>query len=342
MRRADMVNERKITIVNGNLDVLLLLVHLILWFNSTNSMMGFWGFVLNQNLGGYGGFDSVKRLAARCKRRGFRKRAPGGESVMMVMVEVEENHGGDLKRYCFDDKDEFYNELGQHGTFWCHISVLKPESTPILLEGLKAYRGEDKHIRLFRQEENAVRMQMGADRMCMPSPSIEQLVDAVKQVALANKRWIPSLGNGSLNIRPLLMGTGPVLGVRPAPECTFLLYASPVGNYSKGPLNLLVEEHIHRAMPGGTGGIKTITNYSPVYKASSEAMAKGFSDVLFLDAETGNYIEEGTACDVFVVEGNMISTPAISGTILSGITRKSIIEIALSFGWKNMLFRWRS
>ncbi|XP_055959970.1 branched-chain amino acid aminotransferase 1, mitochondrial-like isoform X2 [Mercurialis annua] len=203
-----------------------------------------------------------------------------------------------------------------------------------LLEGLKAYRGEDNHIRLFRPEENALRMQIGADRMCMPSPSIEQFVDAVKQVALANKRWIPPLGKGSLYIRPLLMGTGPVLGVRPAPECTFLLYASPVGNYSKGPLDLLVEEHFHRAMPGGTGGIKTITNYSPVYKASSEARAKGFSDVLFLDAETGKYIEEGTACNVFVVKGNLISTPAITGTILSGITRKSIIEIALSFGYQ--------
>ncbi|XP_015576601.2 branched-chain amino acid aminotransferase 2, chloroplastic [Ricinus communis] len=203
-----------------------------------------------------------------------------------------------------------------------------------LFEGLKAYRGEDNHIRLFRPEENALRMQMGAERMCMPCPTVEQFADAVKQIALANKRWIPPVGKGSLYIRPLLMGTGPILGVGPAPEYTFLLYASPVGNYSKGPLHFLVEENVHRAIPGGTGGIKAITNYSPVYKASTQAKAKGFSDVLFLDAEGGKNIEEGTACNIFVVKGNMIATPAVTGTILPGVTRRSIIEIALDFGYQ--------
>lgn len=134
-----------------------------------------------------------------------------------------------------------------------------------LFEGLKAYRKEDEGILLFRPEENALRMKMGADRMCMPSPTIEQFMDAVKKTVLANKRWVikletlnpttsfnfcvvkiwnmpyiymyivqvPPHGRGALYIRPLLMGTGPNLGLKPASEYTFLVYASPVGNYNK-------------------------------------------------------------------------------------------------------------
>ncbi|XVF00661.1 hypothetical protein REPUB_Repub04eG0020400 [Reevesia pubescens] len=203
-----------------------------------------------------------------------------------------------------------------------------------LFEGLKAYRKEDEGILLFRPEENALRMKMGADRMCMPSPTIEQFIDAVKKTVLANKRWVPPHGRGALYIRPLLIGTGQNLGVKPASEYTFLAYASPVGNYHKGAMNLLVEDKVYRTTPGGTGGIKAVTNYSPIYKALTQAKAKGFSDVLFLDALTGRNIEEGSACNIFILKGNVISTPTANGTILPGITRKSIIEIALTFGYQ--------
>ncbi|GMI87945.1 branched-chain aminotransferase 6 [Hibiscus trionum] len=203
-----------------------------------------------------------------------------------------------------------------------------------LFEGLKAYRKEDEGILLFRPEENALRMKMGADRMCMPSPTVEQFIDAVKRTAVANKRWVPPHGKGSLYIRPLLMGTGQNLGLKPASEYTFLVYASPVGNYHKGELNFLVEDKVHRATPGGTGGVKAVTNYSPVYKPLTQAKAKGFSDVLFLDALTGSNIEEGSACNIFILKGNVISTPAADGTILPGITRKSIMELASGFGYQ--------
>ncbi|XP_020227494.1 putative branched-chain-amino-acid aminotransferase 7 [Cajanus cajan] len=203
-----------------------------------------------------------------------------------------------------------------------------------IFEGLKALRTKDGRILLFRPEENAQRMKIGADRLCMPSPSIDQFLNAVKQIVLANKRWVPPPGKGSLYIRPLLMGTGALLGVAPAPEYTFLVYCSPVGSYHKGALNLKVEDKLYRAISGtgGTGGIKSVTNYAPVYTAMSKAKANGFSDVLFLDAATGKHIEEATACNVFVVKGNVISTPATDGTILPGITRKSIIDIAIDLG----------
>ncbi|XWS40345.1 hypothetical protein CRYUN_Cryun18bG0133000 [Craigia yunnanensis] len=160
-----------------------------------------------------------------------------------------------------------------------------------LIEGLKAYRTEDGRILLFRPDENAKRMQIGAQRLCLPFPSVEQFVDAIKQTALANKHWT-----------------------------------------NHGAANLLIEEKVHRASPGGTGGIKSITNYSPVLEAVSQAKAKGFSDVLFLDVATGKYIEEVSSSNIFIVKGNVISTPAIHETILPGVTRKSIIELALDMG----------
>lgn len=206
-----------------------------------------------------------------------------------------------------------------------------------LFEGLKAYRKEDGNLLLFRPEENAMRMIMGAERMCMPSPTIDQFVDAVKATVLANKRWVPPPGKGSLYIRPLLMGSGAVLGLAPAPEYTFLIYVSPVGNYFKegvAPIHLIVEHELHRATPGGTGGVKTIGNYAAVLKAQSAAKARGFSDVLYLDCVHKKYLEEVSSCNIFVVKGNSISTPAIKGTILPGITRKSIIDVARSQGFQ--------
>lgn len=206
-----------------------------------------------------------------------------------------------------------------------------------LFEGLKAYRKEDGSILLFRPEENALRMQMGAERMCMPAPTVEQFVDAVKATVLANKRWIPPPGKGSLYIRPLLMGSGAVLGLAPAPEFTFVIYVSPVGNYFKeglAPINLVIETGLHRATPGGTGGVKTIGNYASVLKAQSAAKSKGYSDVLYLDCVNKRYLEEVSSCNVFIVKGNVISTPAIKGTILPGITRKSIIDVARSQGFQ--------
>ncbi|XP_055960237.1 branched-chain-amino-acid aminotransferase 2, chloroplastic-like isoform X4 [Mercurialis annua] len=206
-----------------------------------------------------------------------------------------------------------------------------------LFEGTKAYRKEDGNILLFRPDQNAIRMKIGAERMCMPCPSIDQFVDAVKQTALANKRWIPPAGKGTLYIRPLLMGSGPVLGLAPAPEYTFLIYASPAGNYFKdglAPLSLYVEDEYHRASPGGAGGVKTISNYAPVLKAINRAKNRGFSDVLYLDCLHKKFLEEVSSCNIFIIKGNVISTPATNGTILPGITRKSIIEIAKDLGYE--------
>ncbi|KAI9201243.1 hypothetical protein LWI28_020643 [Acer negundo] len=206
-----------------------------------------------------------------------------------------------------------------------------------LYESTKAYKTKDGRVLLFRPDQHAMRLKMGAERLCMSSPSIDQFVNAVKEIAHANKRWVPPPGKGSLYMRPLLMGSGPVLGLAPAPEYTFLIFASPVGNYFKegtAPLNLYIEEEFVRATPGGAGGVKTIGNYAPVLKAITRAKSRGFTDVLYLDAVNRKYLEEVSSCNIFIVKGNVISTPATNGTILEGVTRKSIMDIARDHGYQ--------
>ncbi|KAJ7547370.1 hypothetical protein O6H91_08G082700 [Diphasiastrum complanatum] len=205
-----------------------------------------------------------------------------------------------------------------------------------LFEGLKAYRTFDGRIFLFRPKENAVRMLEGAARMSMDAPSEEMFLSAVRKTVLANQRWIPPSGKGSLYVRPLLIGSGAVLGLAPAPEYSFVVYVSPVGNYFKGglaPIDLKVETHHHRAAPGGTGGVKTIGNYASVLKAQLEAKSKGYSDVIYLDAVNNHYVEEVSSCNIFIVKDGEISTPEL-GSILPGVTRKSILELARDQGYK--------
>uniref|UniRef100_A0A7N0ZQ41 Branched-chain-amino-acid aminotransferase n=1 Tax=Kalanchoe fedtschenkoi TaxID=63787 RepID=A0A7N0ZQ41_KALFE len=206
-----------------------------------------------------------------------------------------------------------------------------------IYEGTIAQRRQDGRVLLFRPELNANRMRMGAERMCMPSPSVDQFVDALKRIAQSNKRWVPPPGKGSLYIRPLLMGSGAILGLGPAPEYTFVVYASPAGNYFKersASLNLYIEDEFHRSGRGGTGGVKSITNYGPVLKPLTRAKSMGFSEVLYLDSVEKKYIEELSACNIFIAKGNVISTPAATGMILEGVTRKSIIELARLSNYK--------
>ncbi|XP_004291005.1 PREDICTED: branched-chain-amino-acid aminotransferase 5, chloroplastic-like [Fragaria vesca subsp. vesca] len=206
-----------------------------------------------------------------------------------------------------------------------------------VIEELKAYKKLDNSIVLFRPEENGLRMRMGAERMCMPAPTVEQFMEAVKLTVLANRRWVPPPNKGFLHIKPVLMGNGPVLSVKPAPEFTFLIYATSMGNnFKEGlqPINLVVENKIHRAVPGGVGSVNAIGNYAPVLKAQVEAKANGFCDVLYLDSVHKKYVEQTSTANIFLVKDKIISTPALEGTVLPGVTRKSIIEIAQSQGYQ--------
>ncbi|XP_078149955.1 branched-chain-amino-acid aminotransferase 3, chloroplastic-like isoform X3 [Carex rostrata] len=237
---------------------------------------------------------------------------------------------------CSRDGNFKDGKLSRHGNI-----ELSPHSGVLnygqgIFEGLKAYRSAKGSIHLFRPEENAKRMQIGAERMCMPAPSVDQFLDAVKQTVLANKRWVPPHGKGSLYIRPLLMGSGATLALTPAPEYMFLVCVVPVGHFFKEgmePINLLIEDEIPRASLGGIGDVKAIGNYAPVFMAQKRAKSKGFSDALYIDSVNKRYLEEASVSNLFIVKDGVISTPT-KGTILPGVTRKSIMELAHNIGYQ--------
>ncbi|KAL0288260.1 UNVERIFIED_CONTAM: Branched-chain-amino-acid aminotransferase 2, chloroplastic, partial [Sesamum angustifolium] len=202
----------------------------------------------------------------------------------------------------------------------------------------KAFRRDDGGLFLFRPQENAIRMQIGARMLecaCL-AVFLLTILNAVKQLLSPTARW----GKGLCISGLCSWESGPVLGLAPASEYTFLVYASPVGNYFKegtAALNLYVEDEFHRAARGGAGGIKSITNYAPVLKAIARARDRGFSDVLYLDSVNKRNIEEVSSCNVFILKGNILSTPATNGTILAGVTRKSIIDIAHDLGYERLV-----
>ena len=178
-------------------------------------------------------------------------------------------------------------------------------------------------------------MQRGADRLKMPPVPESIFIDAVEQCVQANLRWLPPMGKGAMYVRPLLMGSGPILGVAPAPFYRFLVYVTPVGPYFKGgvkAIDLLISDNHHRAAPGGSGGVKAIGNYAPGMKPSKDAKAKGYAEIIYLDARTHSCIEEVGAANFFCVKDGVLYTPELTGTILPGITRDSIIQLAKHAG----------
>ena len=205
-----------------------------------------------------------------------------------------------------------------------------------LFEGMKAYRTAKNRVVFFRPDENARRMQRGADRLKMPPVPESIFLDAVEQVVQANIDYLPPMGRGAMYVRPLLMGSGPVLGVAPAPSYSFMIYVTPVGPYFKGgmkAIDLLISDEFHRAAPGGSGGVKAIGNYAPGMMPSMIAKSKGYAEVIYLDARTSTYIEEVGAANFFCVKDNVLYTPELTGTILPGITRASIIALARHLGY---------
>ena len=205
-----------------------------------------------------------------------------------------------------------------------------------LFEGMKAYRTAKNRVVFFRPDETARRMQRGADRLKMPPVPEAIFIDAGEQVVQAYIDYLPPMGRGAMYVRPLLMGSGPVLGVAPAPSYSFMIYVTPVGPYFKGgmkAIDLLISNEFHRAAPGGSGGVKAIGNYAPGMMPSRIAKSKGYAEVIYLDARTSTYIEEVGAANFFCVKDNVLYTPELTGTILPGITRASIIALARHLGY---------
>ncbi|HEV7951484.1 MAG TPA: branched-chain amino acid aminotransferase [Glaciihabitans sp.] len=204
-----------------------------------------------------------------------------------------------------------------------------------IFEGLKAYRHADGSIWSFRPEENAKRMQRSAIRLALPELPTDYFLESLKQLIALDADWVPSAPETSLYLRPFMFAKEAFLGVRPASKVAYYLIASPAGAYFTGgvaPVSIWVSEHHSRAGKGGTGAAKTGGNYASSLVAQAEAAEHGCAQVLFLDSVEGTYVEElGGMNVVLVYKDGRIVTP-LSESILEGITRESILQLARDRG----------
>ncbi len=206
-----------------------------------------------------------------------------------------------------------------------------------VFEGMKAYKTASGKVQLFRPEKNFARLNVSNERLCIPQINEADCVEAVKALVEIDKDWIPEEKGTSLYIRPFIFAADPHVGVHPAKHLYFVIILSPVGAYyPKGldPVDIYVEDKYVRAVKGGMGFTKTGGNYAASLKAQDEAEKKGYTQVLWLDGVERKYIEEVGTMNVFFVIGDEIITPELSGSILSGITRMSVIELLKSKGYK--------
>ncbi len=205
----------------------------------------------------------------------------------------------------------------------------------LIFEGMKAYRGKGGTINLFRPMENIKRMNESAKRLCMPTLDPDIYLEALKKLVLLEQDWIPRSSGASLYIRPTMIATEAALGVHPANAYLFYIIVGPVGAYYPegfSPTKIYVVEEYVRSAPGGIGYCKAAGNYAASLMASAIAVEKGYTQVLWLDAVTRKYVEEVGTSNIFFVIGDELITPPLRGTILPGVTRDSVLQIARSWG----------
>ena len=205
-----------------------------------------------------------------------------------------------------------------------------------IFEGLKAYRHPDGSVWTFRPQANAARFARSARRLALPELTEADFLGAIQALVATDRAWVPSGEETSLYLRPFMYASESFLGVRPSLEAEFLVIASPVGPYFAGgvrPVAIWVDQEYHRAGAGGTGAAKCGGNYAASLLPQQEAYAKGFEQVCFLDASTNTQLEELGGMNVFVVHADgSVATPPISGSILEGVTRSSILRLLTDAG----------
>lgn len=220
-----------------------------------------------------------------------------------------------------------------------HSISLSPASNILnygqgIFEGLKAYYSQKGRIVLFRAEANARRFEKSAEKLAIPGITAEKFLQAVHQMVIANKEFIPKSEDGrcTMYLRPVCVGTEPLLGVRASKEYLFYIFASPVGPYfDKVGIVRLIAKNVNRATPHGTGDSKAVCNYPVTMKPKKDAKAEGYDDVIYLDPIENKYIEEAGAANFFALmdNGSLVTPPL--GSILPGITRHSVIQLAKDF-----------
>ncbi len=243
----------------------------------------------------------------------------------MFVMEYEEGRGW------FDAKIIPFGNISLH-----------PASTVLhygaeIFEGLKAYRRADGGVQLFRPLENVRRMNRSAERMSLPEIPEADMMEILETFVRTEERWVPKSFGTSLYLRPFTFGNDETLGVHAVKRATFMLIGSPSGSYYKegiNPVGIMIEGEDVRTVRGGTGYAKCGGNYAASTRAGERAMKKGYSQVLWLDGVERKYVEEVGAMNVMFKINGEIVTPALTGSILPGITRKSCIEVLKSLGYK--------
>ncbi|MEO8795559.1 MAG: branched-chain amino acid aminotransferase [Daejeonella sp.] len=203
-----------------------------------------------------------------------------------------------------------------------------------IFEGIKAYRLQNGEISIFRPLKNFERFNISADRMCMPTISEEVFMQGMAQLIELDKDWVPSKEGQSLYIRPFMVATDAVLGVHAAQNYKFIILTGPSGVYYAKPVRVKIETHFARAAEGGVGYAKTAGNYGRALYPTKQAQKEGFDQLIWTDARDHAYIEESGTMNVMFIIDNVLITPSTRDTILDGVTRKSILQLANSWGMK--------
>jgi branched-chain amino acid aminotransferase len=202
-----------------------------------------------------------------------------------------------------------------------------------IFEGMKANRSEAGDVLIFRPDMNAKRFQESCERMSMPIIPENLFVECVRKLVELDREWIPNKPGYSLYIRPFMFSTDEFVGIRPSENYKFMIFSSPVGAYYNEPVNVLIEEHYTRAAEGGVGRAKAAGNYGASLYPAKQGQLKGYHQLLWTDAKTHEYVEEsGTMNIVFVIDGKIITPSEESDTILRGITKRSVLEVAQQWG----------
>lgn len=205
-----------------------------------------------------------------------------------------------------------------------------------MFEGMKAYKSEEGKVLLFRPDKNIERANNTNERICIPTIPEADFLEAIKAVVKTDSDWIPTKPGTSLYIRPFIIATDPFLGVRPSSTYKFIIILSPVGAYypeGLNPVKIWIEDEYVRAVRGGLGEAKAGANYVASLKAQVKAHDEGYSQVLWLDGVERKYIEEVGAMNIFFKINGTVVTPALNGSILPGVTRRSCIELCQSWGY---------
>jgi branched-chain amino acid aminotransferase len=203
-----------------------------------------------------------------------------------------------------------------------------------IFEGMKAFRGPGGEALIFRPQDNWMRMNISGERMCMPHIPEELFMDSLFTLIDLDRNWIPAVVGSSLYIRPFMFSADEYIGIKASSDFTFMIILCPVGAYYSTPVKVRIETHYTRAIDGGTGYAKAGGNYGGAIYPAKLAQDKGYHQLIWTDGKSHEYIEESGTMNVMFVINDTLVTPALTDTILAGITRDSVLKLARHWGWK--------